>query len=238
MSARLARPSADTHSEVSSGMSIVQRGRWLVAAFPRPVRACSWAIVRGGLVDAEHVAWLEVRERELRPPVDAAEHLRERLLERGLPHAIGLLTSRDVSTYRDVTHQGSGISARCIATVGLGNALRAGDPPGVSGRIGTINLLLHVDAPLTDVALLEASAIATEAKAAAVLEAGISSRRTNLPATGTGTDCTVVTCKLSPARGQAAIYAGKHTQIGSVIGAATFQAVQDGIAAWLLERRP
>jgi adenosylcobinamide amidohydrolase len=219
-------------------MSVSQRDRWLLTSFASPVRACSWAIVRGGLVDAEHVAWLEVRDDELRPPVDARELLRERLQERGLENAVGLLTSRRVATYRDVARESSGVRARCIATVGLGNALRAGDPPGVSGRIGTINLLLHVDAPLTDVALLEASAIATEAKAAAVLEAGISSRRSGRPATGTGTDCTVVTCPLPQVRTRAASYAGKHTAIGSVVGEATWQAVRDGIAAWLAERRP
>jgi adenosylcobinamide amidohydrolase len=127
--------------------------------------------------------------------------------------------------------------ARCLATVGLGNALRAGDPAGVSGRIGTINILLHVDAPLTDVALLEASAIVTEAKAAAVLEAGISSRRSGRPATGTGTDCTVVTCTLPHTRLRGASYAGKHTAIGSLVGEAALQAVSEGIAAWLEERK-
>ncbi|HYQ00803.1 MAG TPA: adenosylcobinamide amidohydrolase [Polyangiaceae bacterium] len=231
------RHSPERNFETASEMEVVQRERWLVSSFSSPVRACSWAIVHGGLVDAEHVAWLEVRDHELRPPVDAAALLRDRLRERGLDNAIGLLTSRRVSTYRDVTREGSGIRARCIATVGLGNALRAGDPPGVSGRIGTINLLLHVNAPLADVALLEASAIVTEAKVAAMLESGISSRRSDRPATGTGTDCTVVTCTRSQRR-QAAIYAGKHTLVGSLVGEATLLAVREGIAAWLEEQRP
>jgi len=238
MSAPLLRHRSAGDTQAASELTVVQNERWLVASFSSPVRACSWAIVRGGLVTAEHVAWLEVRDHELRPPVDAVEFLRGRLRERGLAHAIGLLTSRNVSTYRDVTCEGWGVRARCIATVGLGNALRAGDPPGVRGRIGTINLLLHVDTPLTDVALLEASAIVTEAKAAAVLEAGISSRRSGRPATGTGTDCTVVSCPVSESRGGRAIYAGKHTQIGSLIGDAIFQATSLGIAAWLQEPRP
>jgi adenosylcobinamide amidohydrolase len=237
MSVPSTRPRSGGETDADSAIRVSQRGRWLVASFSRPVRGCSWAIVRGGLVDAEHVAWLEVRDDELRPPVDATELLRQRLRERGLENAIGLLTSRSVSTFRDVTRQSSGISARCIATVGLGNALRAGDPPGVTGRIGTINLLLHVAAPLTDVALLEASAIVTEAKAAAVLEAGITSRRSNRPATGTGTDCTVVTCELPRARRRGASYAGKHTEIGSLVGAAALQAVSLGIAQWLLEQK-
>lgn len=238
MSAPLVRDASECAPEAPSQMSVGQHGRWLVASFSSRIRACSWAIVRGGLVDAEHVAWLEVRDHDLRPPVDAADLLRTRLRERGLEHAVGLLTSRNVATYRDVTRENSGIRARCLATVGLGNALRAGDPPGVTGRIGTINLLVHVDTPLSDIALLEASAIVTEAKAAAVLGAGIPSRRTGQPATGTGTDCTVVTCRLPQAQKQRAIYAGKHTQIGSVIGEATLQAVSEGISAWLREQRP
>jgi adenosylcobinamide amidohydrolase len=238
MSVSLARPKSADETDADSAMSVNQSGRWLIASFSSPVRACSWAIVRGGLVDADHVAWLEVRDEELRPPVDAVDLLRDRLRERSLENAVGLLTSRRVSTYRDVTRESAGISARCIATVGLGNALRAGDPPGVTGRIGTINLLLYINAPLTDLALLEASAIVTEAKAAAVLEAGISSRRSNRPATGTGTDCTVVACQLPQPRSRGASYAGKHTSIGSLVGDASLQAVGDGISAWLSEHRP
>jgi adenosylcobinamide amidohydrolase len=229
----LPRRSAD---ELGSRMSVVQRERWLVSSFSGLVRACSWAIVGGGLIDAEHVAWLEVRDEELRPPVDAVELLRRRLHDRGLANAVGLLTSRRVSTYRDVTCESSGIRARCIATVGLGNALRAGDPPGVTGRIGTINILLHVDTPLTDLALLEASAIVTEAKAAAVLEAGIKSRRSNRPATGTGTDCTVVTCVRAHGSRRATSFAGKHTAVGALVGDAALRAVGEGISAWLAER--
>jgi adenosylcobinamide amidohydrolase len=185
----------------------------------------------------EHVAWNEVRDEELRPPVDAAEFLRERLAERGLENAVGLLTSFRVSQYRDVARESTGIRVRCIATVGMANALRVGDPAEGAGPIGTINLLVHVDDPLTDVGLLEASTIVAEAKTAAVLEAGILSRRSRRPATGTGTDCTVVTCPLPRAGIPPASYAGKYTQIGSLIGDATLQAVRDGISAWLLKQR-
>jgi adenosylcobinamide amidohydrolase len=212
-----------------ASLGVTQYDRWLVASFASPVRACSWAIVGGGLVDARHVAWLEVRDSELRPPVDAKRFLADRLHAEGLVDAVGLLTSRDVSTYSDIIEEVSGIRARCLATVGLGNALRAGDPPGVTARIGTINLLVHVDVPLADEALLEANAIATEAKCAVVLEAGIKSRRSGRPATGTGTDCTVVT---SPRATRRAPYAGKHTAVGAAIGGAVERAVFEGISRW------
>ncbi len=218
-------------------MIVVQDDRWLVASFAAPVRACSWAIVGGGLVDAEHVAWLEVRDGDLRPPVDAKARLERRLRDRALARVVGLLTSRRVSTYRDVVVEQGELRARCLATVGLGNALRAGDPPGVAGRIGTINLLVHVETSLSDVALLEAAAIATEAKAAAVLEAGVTSRRTGRRATGTGTDCTVVSSARPHAGARGAAYAGKHTAIGAVVGEAAHRAVRDGVDAWLEEQR-
>lgn len=227
----------DGGGRAPAAMSLFQQGGWLVASFSAPVRACSWAIVGGGLVDAEHVAWLEVHDEDLRPPVDAAALLGERLHAQGLEGAVGLLTSRRVASYREVAAESGAVGARCVATVGLGNALRAGDPAGVAGRIGTINLLVHVAVPMTDAALLEASAIATEAKTAAVLEAGITSRRSGRPATGTGTDCTVVTCVRPPRGARGAPYAGKHTAIGSVVGDAAFRAVHEGVASWLEEQR-
>ncbi|WP_394825090.1 adenosylcobinamide amidohydrolase [Pendulispora albinea] len=227
--------------------TLTLRDRWLVASFEEPVRACSWAIVGGGIAEVRHVAWLEVRDADLRPPIDPRRMLVERLRDAGLHPAVGLLTSRSVATYTVATAQSHGVTAWCVATVGLGNALRAGDPPGVAGRIGTINTLVYVDAPLTDEALLEANAIVTEAKCAAVLEADVRSRRSGRPATGTGTDCTVVACALPAKHTERAVaheaspsaaYAGKHTVIGSVAGAAAFDAIAAGVRRWTLENAP
>ena len=217
----------------ADGMSVNLSERWLVASFSSPVRACSWAIVGGGLVEIEHVAWREVRDAELRPPINARDFMLERLHEKQLARAVGLLTSRSVATYCDVVVEGGGARARCVATVGLGNALRAGDPAGIAGRIGTINILVYVNVPLSNEALLEASAVATEAKTAVVLEAGILSRRTGRAATGTGTDCTVAACATGLSF---ASYAGKHTNVGSLIGAAAARAVSDGVTRWLGEQ--
>ncbi|WP_394845591.1 adenosylcobinamide amidohydrolase [Pendulispora brunnea] len=211
-------------------LALAERDRWLIASFAETVRACSWAIVGGGLADVRHVAWLEVRNGDLRPSVDPARMLTERLHARGLHFAVGLLTSANIAHYIDDSAEQGGVTARCLATVGLGNALRAGDPPWLACRIGTINTMVYIDTPLTDEALLEASAIATEAKCAAVLEAGVRSRISGRPATGTGTDCTVVACARSNARG--APYAGKHTAIGSVVGGAVESAIAEGVRRW------
>ncbi len=222
-------------SAAGEPLAVSLRRPWLVASFAERVRTCSWAIVGGGLTDARHVAWLEIRDAELRPPIDPKRLLEARLRAEGLADAVGLLTSRSVATYVDRRIDAHGVRGRCIATVGLGNALRAGDRPGVAGRIGTINVLAHVDTPLSDEALIEASAIATEAKCAAVIGAGIQSRESGLPATGTGTDCTVLTAPRAASGVRPSRYAGKHTAVGSVVGAAVELAVREGIARWLRE---
>jgi adenosylcobinamide amidohydrolase len=209
------------------------RDRMLIVSFGERVRACSWAIVGGGLTEVRYVAWIEVREAELRPPVDPRGLAAARLSAEGVDQAIALLTSRRVSTFGEHAVEEGDVAVYAVATVGLGNALRAGDPAGVAGRIGTINLLVHVQRPLSDEALLEASAIATEAKTAAVLAAGIPSRRTGKPATGTGTDCVVVTCPIAGVQREA--YSGKHTRLGALVGATALRVVGDGIRRWLEE---
>jgi adenosylcobinamide amidohydrolase len=208
-------------------------GRWLVLRFDEPHAVLSWAIVNGGRRTAGAVAWHEVRDAELRPPVDPARLLRERLAAIGLPDAVGLLTSRALERHVVAERSLSGLSARCVATVGLGNALRAGDPPGPAARIGTINVLCQLSVPLEDEALVETLSIAAEARTLAVLEAGVTSRVSGLLATGTGTDCIVVA---APARPAGARYAGKHTALGHVAGAAVHEAVSRGARAWLAER--
>ena len=206
---------------------------WLVARFESPHSVASWAIVGGGLGEALSVVWHEVQEHELRPPTDAAQWLQARMGDRGLHGAVGLLTSRRLDRWVQAQHAAGKVGASCIATVGLGNALRAGDPPGPYARIGTINVLCRVDVALTTPAMLEALAIATEAKTAAMLESGVVSGRSGEPATGTGTDCIVIA---SPKGQPYAPYAGKHTDTGAAIGAAVLDAVREGARVWKAER--
>lgn len=216
------------------GPTIALRPRMLLVSFGEGVRACSWAVLGGGFATASHVAWIEVRDDELRPPVEPSALARERLRTEGFGgDAVALLTSRRVASYETHRVEERDVWVRAVATVGLGNALRAGDPAGVAGRIGTINLLVYASAPLTDEALLEANAIATEAKTAAVLEGGIISRRTGRAATGTGTDCTVMACATSAGRRER--YAGKHTRLGALVGVAAHHVVREGVRRWLEE---
>ncbi|MBD0318984.1 MAG: adenosylcobinamide amidohydrolase [Gemmatimonadetes bacterium] len=206
----------------------------LAVRFSAPHRTAGWAIVGGGIGEAAAVGWVAVRNAELGEDVDPAALLRDRLAAHGLRGAVGLLTSANLAAYTDVAREADGVSARCIATVGLGNALRAGDPPGVLTRVGTINVLLRMSVPLTDAALLETLALAAEARTLAVLEGGVASAASGRPATGTGTDCIVVA---APIGGAAIEYAGKHTLPGHLAGAAVEAAVREGVRRWQAEAR-
>jgi adenosylcobinamide amidohydrolase len=224
---------ASARTGASSAMTLALAERMMVARFECPQRMASWAIAGGGLRSSEAVVWLEVGDDELRPPVDAQRWLKERLHAAGLPDAVGLLTSRRLDAHVDESCEYAGMRARCVTTVGLGNALRAGDPPGASARIGTINTLCSLSHALTSEALLEALALAAEARALAVREAGVASTRTGLPASGTGTDCIVIA---APDLADAARYAGKHTAAGHVLGAAVHAATRRGVTQWQRER--
>lgn len=219
-------------ANASSVRALRRDGRWLVVELGTPHQVLSWAVVGGGRRTATDIVWREVRDDELRPPAIPERLLREGLAALGLPGAVGLLTSRSLDTYVEEERSGGGLRARCVATVGLGNALRAGDPPGPSARIGTINLLCQLSEPLSEGALVEALAIAVEARTLAVLEGAVLSGRSGLAATGTGTDCVVVAAPT----GRGLRYVGKHTLAGHLIGAAVHDAVARGVAQWKREQ--
>src|SRR5260370_39300729 len=104
-------------------------GRALIVPLNGAHEGISWAIVNGGRRRATSVVWRELRLAELDPHGDGGALMRETLAQLGMPDAVGLLTARDVRAYEDERVERGGTWARCVATVGLGNALAAGDPP-------------------------------------------------------------------------------------------------------------
>ncbi len=212
--------------------------RLLAVRFAAEQTFVSWAIVNGGYARGRAVAWHYVDDDALGRDGDPEALLRNVLDAAGLAGAVGLLTSRSLATHSDRRRAHAGLEARCIATVGLTNALRAGDPPdedGPAGRhAGTINLLCHVAIPMREEAMLEALALAAEARSAALLAAAVPSRRSGAPSSGTGTDCIVIAAPLGDATSAGARirFAGKHTVVGHLIGAVVYDAVAEGIARW------
>lgn len=199
----------------------------IVWTFAETQRCLSWAIQGGGYQKTRSIVWLQVRNEDLPLGISPLDCIRRRLDV--APSTPVFLTSAQIASYGFHSASHDAIRAEALATVGLGNAMRAGDQVNVPPYFGTINLACVLSQKLSDSAMLEALCIMTEAKAAALHDAGIRSRISDLPATGTGTDCQAILC---PDEGYPAIYAGKHTGSGSAIGSASYHAVLEGIRKW------
>ncbi|MDG1478033.1 MAG: adenosylcobinamide amidohydrolase [Myxococcota bacterium] len=213
-------------------VSLERREKMVIARLGRPHRVLSSAIHGGGLTSAQDIVWTHFHNTELPIGADPLALLTARLSDAGLTDAVAMMTSRDLAHVHTAAATSEGVCVEAVATVGLSNALRVGDPPGFA-PLGTINLLVRISVPLTEAALVEAICIVTEARTAAVASASWPSRRTGAPATGTGTDCIVVA---APLAGTAQPWCGKHTAAGSALGQATLSVIGDGVRTWVAQR--
>lgn len=204
-------------------MNPVPRNGGLVVDMEQVHRSLSSAVLGGGLGWVR--TWLNLQVRSgydcANPEADlvrAAEGLARPV--------VGMLTAAPVS--RCTT--GAQGSARAVATVGLRHPIAAADGPWTAApRVGTINLLVVVDAPLTDAGLVDALRTAVEAKVQALAAARIRGSSGEALATGTATDALCVACP----PGASMPYAGPATPHGHDLARAVYRAVFDGAMARL-----
>lgn len=136
----------------------------------------------------------------------------------------GLLTAVDVTRH----HLAADAGVHAAATVGLSSPAWAAAPDHhvrreAPYRVGTINVVVAVPVRLSQAALVNAVATATEAKAQALHEAGIQ-------ATGTASDAVVVHC---PTDGTPEPFGGPRSAFGARIARAVHAAVLAGTRSWL-----
>jgi adenosylcobinamide hydrolase len=197
----------------------------LVVDFGGPRRTLSSAVLGGGLGWATH--WLNVQVPPDYARLDPDVHLAD---VAGAMHldplaVIGMLTAADVGAARLAA---SG-PARVHATVGIGQPLAAaGRRPRAVRPVGTINVLVLVDAPLCDGALVGAVQTATEAKAQALADARVPALNHAGAATGTATDAICV----AASAGGSEPFAGPASAVGAAIAGAVHAAVLAGAQAW------
>jgi adenosylcobinamide amidohydrolase len=203
-------------------------GGVLAVDFGVPRRVLSSAVLGGGLRQAR--SWLNVTVPHDYARMDPAADLAERAARLRLPGpAIGMLTAADVRRHELRRHG----SATAFATVGVGHALAAAGtrPRPVAPRVGTINLLVVVDAALDDAALAGAAQTAVEAKAQALAAARVPAANYDGFATGTATDSFAIAAL--PGGGEP--FAGPATRVGADIARAVYGAVRAGALADRLE---
>ncbi len=184
----------------------------LVWRFTAPARTIASAPHGGGLGTRRWVLNAQVPASYGRRDPDV--HLARLGVSLGLPgRGVGMLTAADVR--RAAAADDGGVEV--AATVGLGSPTWAAAPD--SGRplshIGTINVVAFLPQRLSDAALVNATATATEAKAQALWEHGV-------PATGTATDAVCIAC---PAEGRPHEFGGPRSVWGSRLARAVHAAV-------------
>jgi adenosylcobinamide amidohydrolase len=225
---KLGTPSVDEPFIVRASRNAV------TVSFPAPARILSWALLNGGFCRGDHIVNHCVDADDLRFCAQPRTWLEKAVVNLGLEgKTVAMATAVPMKHHAQASFGGLCAQVTCLATVGCGNALAAGDPASVAitestpALVHTINMIVLIQPALADEAMVEAIQIATEGGARALYEARVQSSVSNLPASGTGTDCIAIA---SLGAGSGVPYCGKHTELGELIGRATHAAVQKSLA--------
>lgn len=170
----------------------------------------------------------------LHPPPE--ELLKEMARAEGLASesTVGLLTAASMVTLVVTTRSADGMVVDAVVTAGISNTRMVGAAADYFGRAkeeprpsGTINTIVVINGVLPDSTLVEAHALAVEAKCRACNDLSILCTKTTQLAQGTGTDVTAVVCRHGT--GRTVDHAGKHTLLGEMIGQAVHEATREAL---------
>ncbi|MFF3285713.1 adenosylcobinamide amidohydrolase [Streptomyces sp. NPDC003023] len=181
-------------------------------------RMVSSALLGGGIGERDWVLNAQV------PPgyrrLDPAAHLAELAASAGVSgHGVGLMTAAHV---RDRCHA-SDEGVEALVTAGIGVRGWAAVPaPGRPGppAAGTVNIVVSVPVALSDAALVNAVATATEAKVQALRDLGVD-------ASGTPTDAVCVAALRPGGPGSVESFAGPRSVWGARIARAVHRAAYE-----------
>ena len=216
----------------------------LVIDLGKRQRVLSSAPRGGGLVRARHILNHQVMANPVPAPIpaskrrwdDPARRLGDVATQLAADrNCVALMTAVPLAQLVTLREESDGVWVEGFFTVGVANAVKAGEPAvgpnrrPVQPALGTINIILVTNARLSSSALVGAVQVATESKTAVLLSKNVPSWTGSPGATGTGTDAVVITCGTGPALR----YSGTHTKIGEMIG----RLVQRGVTKGLLSSK-
>ncbi|MFJ6463374.1 adenosylcobinamide amidohydrolase [Streptomyces sp. NPDC091387] len=181
-------------------------------------RVCSSAVLGGGIGPRDWILNAQVPGGY--PRLDPDRHLAEIA---GAEHltgpGAGLMTAADVTAYTVAADEGVTATATCGLGV-RGWAAAPAEDTAAPPRPGTVNIVVVLPVPLSDAALVNAVATATEAKVQALLDAG-------LDCSGTPTDSVCVAAP-APDAGPGEPFAGPRSRWGARLARAVHAAVLEG----------
>jgi len=203
----------------------------------------------GGLVRARYILNHQVPDHPVtipRPTLkrkwgDPSRYLGRLATDLGMDSpCVALMTAVSLKDLVILREQSADIWVEGFFTVGVSNAVRAGEPTGAAERDaesfipGTINIVLITNARLTIPAMVGVVQVATESKTATLLAESVPSWTGGQGATGTGTDAIVIVNGEGPAHR----YSGTHTKMGELIGRVVARGVLSGLLRyrqWVLQ---
>lgn len=213
-------------------------GRTLVISLGGRRRVLSSAPQGGGFSPASYIINHQVESRlgsNGRFP-NPARYLRKLASQlRVATDTIGLMTAVPMTQLVMARSSVERLWVECFATVGVTNAVRAGDWPlrhvhRMETPIpGTINLIIVTNGSLSGAAMVGAVQVATEAKTGVLRDRGVPTWNGGSGATGTGTDAVVIACRLR-GMGPPHVYSGTHTIMGALVGRVVADCVARGLA--------
>ncbi|UQA90590.1 adenosylcobinamide amidohydrolase [Streptomyces halobius] len=179
-------------------------------------RVISSAVLGGGIGERSWVLNAQVSHGYQR--TDPDRYLTDLARDAGAPGpGVGLMTAADVRAYGHAYD--GGVDA--VATAGLGVRGWAASPAegtAMAVRPGTINIVVALPVALTDAALVNAVATATEAKVQALVGAGYD-------CSGTPTDAVCVAARSPRPGDEVHAFAGPRSLWGARVARAVHQAV-------------
>lgn len=196
-----------------------------------PLRVVSSAVVGGGFGEARAIVNLHVPKDF--PCDNPRGALAAFVRRRGIPSPyVGLMTSAWTEKAEQAVETANGVTALAVVTVGLGNPVGAGQSPmALAPCPSTINAIIVLDAAAEAAALVNAVITATEAKALALVEAGIRAPDGSF-ASGTSTDSVVVA---ATGRGPGYRFGGPVSELGWLVARTVKSATDAGIRRWVKE---
>lgn len=213
--------------------------RHTVLRFSQPQFCLSSAVLLGGFSTISDFL-------NLRVDVDApfSEPAEQTLLRYATAEQLGtdclaMMTAASMNSFRIAQAKSSDVTFTVLLTSGLGNARRAGeesDGPAMAYScsvpdlpLGTINIILHCDKPLSPAAMAEALMMVTEAKAAILQDLQVISSKSSVLATGTGTDSIAIVCPKNRKYENTIPFVGKHLHLGQQLARAVIVALRSAI---------
>jgi len=218
------------------GITLERTHRHIHVQFDSPSWVISSAVLNGGLIQADHILNLNIRDhikdgcKKHKPPeITLAKYCADCGWS---GKTVGMMTAASMDSFRMARVTEQKVDIIVLVTAGLSNVRRAGDYAehreiGASASAtGTINIICLTSACLTQAAMIEAIITATEAKTAALQNLGIKSPVSDAPATGTGTDAIAIATGQGPLKIK---YCGKHVIFGEILANLTIKALTSSI---------